>query len=161
VTLEDELIKVAPKAERITIGSHRVYRFQVSTPACTFVSVAKTYASGSMIELTARDSFADDLAQQLLDHADTLELGDREADWIRVYPFEYSLPRRFNSIVVVPPLIAKRFDHQSEALSLVTFWVLPAFASEFRDGDSAKRFWHQLYRKDSFRVHVTNWNRLE
>jgi hypothetical protein len=159
LSIQAELLRVEPEIQRIELGSHSVYRFETVTPAHTFVSIIKLRDSGSIIQLTARDSFAERLALHLLDHTDKLECDDRASDSVRVQPTECPHPWKFDTIVVVPPPIAKRFEHQSEILTGATFWVVPAFSGEFKDGDNGKTFSHQLGRKDGWRVHVIDWSR--
>lgn len=159
MSIEFELAQIEPNAKQVRLGSHSVYRFQTVTPAHTFISVIKPENSGKVIQLTARDSFADTLAQHLLDQMDKIDLGDQASECIRVHPFACPDPWKFDVVVVAPPLVAKRFEHQSKALSRATFWIVPAFSQEFRDKDSDKTFWHQLGRKDGWRVHVIDWNR--
>lgn len=157
--IEAELLRVEPNAERFQLGSHDIYRFQTVTPAHTYSSIIKSKDSGSLIQLTARDSFDERLAVHLLDQVDELELGDRADNWVRVHPTAFPDPWKFEVIVVVPPPVASRFRHQSEILSSLTFWILPAVSGEFKDGDNSETFQHQLGRKDGWRIHPINWSR--
>jgi hypothetical protein len=159
MTVESELLRIEPEAQQIMLGDHKVYRSQRVTPAHTFASIVKATSASELIQLVARDSYADSLAQHLLDEAGKAELEDRSSERLRVSASAFPDPWKFDAVVVVPPLIAKRFEHRSNLLSLATFWVVPAFAQEFKDGESGKAFWHQLGRKDGWRVHVVDWNR--
>lgn len=57
------------------------------------------------------------------------------------------------------PCVAKRFEHESPALMRVTYWIVPAFDGEFDDGADGATFWHQLRRKDGWKLEVIRWDR--
>lgn len=119
--VESELLRTEAEAQRIMLGDHDVYRFQNVTPAHTFVSIVKAAPAGKLVQVVARDSYADSLAQHLLDQAEEAELEDGSSEHLRVFASVFPDPWKFDSVVVVPPLIAKRFEHRSTVLSLATF----------------------------------------
>ncbi|WP_439631842.1 hypothetical protein [Gemmata sp.] len=156
--LASTLREVRPDVAVDIVGGQEVFRFRQVTPAHTFEAVVKD-VGGRMIELTARDSFDERLAAFLLDTAADVGLPGPRARTIRVVAAEFPPPWEFGAVVVVPPVIAKRFEHESAVLRRVTYWVLPAFAGEFTDGADGSAFWHQLERKDGWRSVVVRWDR--
>src|SRR5262249_49033332 len=111
------------------------------------------------IELTTRDSFDEVLARLILDRVEVQHLPTHGSGKIRVVPVEFPEPWGFDCLVIVPPRVAGRFRHRSKQLRVATYWVGPAFRGEFEDGDSGDEFWHQIYRKDGWRVVVVRWDR--
>src|SRR5262245_23760692 len=138
--LDAELLAVYPEATQSALGRHRVLRYRDETPAHTYERVFRNIDDALLIELTASDSFDDSLACCLLDHVDRVQLPPQESDKIRVAPADLPSPSRFDCVVIAPPKVANRFEHQSERLQRLTYWVLPAFQGEFKDGDDAKAF---------------------
>jgi hypothetical protein len=155
-----ELQLAWPDAELGVLGQHAVYRHRDVTPAHRYAAAVKLVAGGRLLELTARDSFDDRLAALLLDCEDEGRLPAVGSAAIRVTAAEFPKPWGFECVVVVPPKIAERFDHQSALLKRVTYWVVPAFAYEFRDGEGADGFWQQLRRRDGWAVSVVRWDRV-
>lgn len=153
-----EVQNVVPAAAEAVVGRHGVVRFTRTTPAHRFEAVLAE-VGGRLIELTARDSYDERLAEFLLDRAAEIDLPGPRARSIRVAPAEYPAPWAFTAVVIVPPAIAQRFEHESAALSRVTYWVVPAFDGEFADGAAGDVFWHQLQRKDGWRSDVIRWDR--
>ena len=156
--LATTLREVQPDVAVGIVGGHEVFRFQQVTPAQTFEAVVKE-VDGRLIELTARDSFDERLAAFLLDMAAQVGLPGPRARTIRVAAAQFPPPWEFGAVVVVPPVVAKRFEHESTALQRVTYWVVPAFAGEFTNGADGAAFWHQLGRKDGWRSVVVRWDR--
>jgi hypothetical protein len=157
--IEAELKSVHPSATASMIGHHRIYWFSDETPMHKFDSVLVATAREKLIELTARDSYDECVARSMLDCVDGRELPSLGSDQIEVIPAQFPAPVEFDVILIVPPRIARRFEHQSDVLQAVTYWVLPAFSGEFVDGASGKEFWHQLYRKDGWKIPVIQWDR--
>lgn len=154
-----ELKRLHSEAAPGLIGKHKICRFRTVTPAHTFECVIKKVRGGRLIELTARDSFDAKLAKFLFDQAENMELLGMRAKTIRVAEAEFPDPWPFEVIVVVPPDVAKRFEHQSTSLSRATYWLLPAFEGEFADRADAAAFWHQINRKGGWRSVVVDWDR--
>jgi hypothetical protein len=157
--LVSELLKVRPGAARVMMGQHEAFRLHDETPAHEFDSVIKLLDGPRLIELTARDSFDDRLAGFLLDRIAEQALPGLRSGRIRVLSARFPETWAFECIVVVPPTIAGRFEHESSRLRRVTYWVVPAFANEFRDGEGAEAFWYQIGRKDGWNVPVIRWDR--
>jgi hypothetical protein len=154
-----ELMKVWPEATKGVLGSHEVYRYQDETPAHKYEAIIKPVPGPRLIELTARDGFDDSLAAFLLDRVEEAELPALGSDKVRVVAATFPKPWSFECVVVVPPKIAARFEHQSSRLKRITYWVVPAFAYEFRDGESGEGFWLQVRRRDGWNVSVVRWSR--
>ena len=57
----------------------------------------------------------------------------------------------FDTIAIVPPRIARRFEAESAKLKRVTYWVLPAYAGEFRNGAGPEEFWGSVGAEMAFR----------
>jgi hypothetical protein len=114
---------------------------------------------GRLIELTARDSYDERLAAFLLNAVIRVGLPGVRSFKVRVVGAEYPPPWEFDDIVIVPPAIARRFDHESAALRRVTYWVVPAFGGEFADGDEGGAFWRRIRRNDGWHVMVVRWDR--
>lgn len=156
--LEVELLAVRPDARKATLGRHGVFRYRDSTPAHTFDSALARTPAGWLAELTARDSWDEGLAQFLLDLAGQHPLPSTPQR-ITVIPAQFPAPWPFDCVVVVPPAIAGRFEHESDQLRLSTHWVFPAYQGEFNHQDDGEQFWHQVYRKDGWRSVVVRWDR--
>jgi hypothetical protein len=154
-----ELLVVRPDAAATTLGGHEVFRVRDETPAHRFESVIKRLDGSRLIELTARDSFDARLAKFLLDRAAEVELPTRGSVTIRVFPIRFPARWTFECVVVAPPRVAKRFEHESVSLRRATYWVVPAFQGEFDDRAGGDAFWHQLGRKDGWRSVVVRWDR--
>jgi hypothetical protein len=157
--LEAELLTVHPGASHGRLGKHQLWRFQVKTPAHTFESIVKRLDERCLVELTARDSFDESLAVAILDRLEGQQLPTHASNKLRIVPVHFPKPWQFDCLVIVPPRVAGRFGHQSKRLRLATYWAIPAFQGEFEDGASGKEFWHQLYRKDGWRVVAVRWDR--
>ena len=153
------LIAVEPAAREAAIGRHGVLRYSTKTPAHTFESVLLVLDDSRVLQLVARDSFDDALAAFLLDQlvANRQALDDEAA--LTVFAASFPEPWTFDCVVVAPPTIAKRFDGRSGYLRERVYWAFPAFRDEFSPDDGAKEFWHQLGRKDGWRIHVVDWRR--
>ena len=136
MSLEAELFTTEPSTQTLALGSHQVFRFENVTPAHTFVSIVKFCTPAIPVQLISRDSFSELLATFLLDQVDEFGLPDDPGpiDRIHVRSATFPAPWKFETIVLVPPSIAQRFVHKSEALQNATWWALPAFAPEFNDG---------------------------
>ena len=154
-----ELMEVWPETTRVVLGKHEAFRHQFDTPAHQYASVLKLIEGPRFIELTARDSFDDRLAEFLLDGIDGRRLPGLRSGRIRVFAVKFPVPWPFECIVVAPPAIARRFEHESVPLRRVTYRVVPAFAWEFRDGEAGETFWHQIRRRDGWNVSVIRWGR--
>jgi hypothetical protein len=154
-----ELMKVWPEASQGALSSHSIFRHHDETPAHKFESIVKRLPDARLLELTARDSFDDRLATFLLDSVDVEQLPAIGSGKIRVIAVKFPKMWSFDCVVVVPPKIARRFDYQSARLKRITYWVVPVFAFEFRDGEGDKDFWHQINRKDGWNVSVIRWDR--
>lgn len=154
-----ELKELWPDASQGVLGSHDVLRHRDETPAHKFESVIKLVSDKRLVELTARDSFDDVLGTFLLDSIEEAELPALGSKRICVYATNFPNPWSFECVVVVPPKIAERFDHESARLKRMTYWVVPAFAYEFRHGEGGDGFWCQMRRRDGWRVDVMNWHR--
>jgi hypothetical protein len=148
-----------PGARLLALGKHEVFRHHDDTPAHKYEFVIKFFDGPCLIELSARDSFDERLAEFLLDNMDGRELPGLHSARIRVFAARFPEPWPFECIVVVPPRIAKRFEHQSGRLERVTYWVVPSFAWEFRDGEDGEGFWSQIERRDGWNVSVIRWDR--
>ncbi len=159
MSLLRELKKARPDAIRLKLDSHSVYRFDDVTPAHTHVSILKLRNPKWIVQLTSRDSYCDDLAIFLLEQIDRLKMNNLYPDRLSVTNVTYPAPWKFETVVVVPPLIWNGFKNKSAALTAATFWAVPAFASDFLDGNDGKAFRHQLCRKDGWRIHPIDWNR--
>ena len=157
--LQAELVRVAPTAKSLKIGSHEVYQYSRITPAHEFTGIVNFQRSRRTLELIARDSFSEHLATEVLDKTQDHGLSDLDGNSIRVNSTTFSAPYQFDSIVIVPPPIAKRFVHESDLLSRSIYWIFPAYQAEFEDGADYEAFWHQIQRKDGWRVHPIDWNR--
>jgi hypothetical protein len=157
--LVGELLRVWPDAAPARLGEHDVFRYRYETPAHKFESVVKFVDGPRVIELTARDSFDQRLARFLLDAAAGLDLPALGSGRVRVAAAQFPAGWPFECVVVAPPRVARRFDHQSARLRRVTYWVLPAFAGDFRAGEHGEEFWHQVYRKDGWGVTPVRWDR--
>jgi hypothetical protein len=155
-----ELMKVWPDVAPARLGKHDVFRHREETPAHNYESVVKVVDGERLIELTARDRFDGELAAFVLDTMDGQELPVLGSGRIRVIAARFPQPWRLECIVVVPPPIAKRFDHQSARLRRITYWIIPAFAGEFRNGEDGDAFWHQIHRKDGWNVSPIRWDRV-
>ena len=153
------LREIRPELTVATLGSYPVVRWSTATPAHSFESVISDWSEGRFVELTARDSFDERLAEFLLDQLAEVDLAILHPDKIKVLRAVFPERWLFKAIVLVPPAIAKRFEHESETLQRVTYWAVPAFDGEFADLADGSTFWHQLYRKDGWRSVVVNWNR--
>jgi len=154
-----ELMEVWPEATNGVLGSHDVYRYQDETPAHKYETVIKPLSGPRLVEVTSRDGFDDGFAAFLLDSVVEAKLPALGSGKIRVFATNFPKPWSFECVVVVPPKIAARFDHQSARLKRLTYWVVPAFAYEFRDGEDGDGFWHQVRRRDGWNVSVIRWNR--
>lgn len=154
-----ELAKVWPDATKGVLGSHRIYRQRDETPAHKFESVIKPLPGPRLLQLVARDGFDDGLAAFLLDCIDEANLPGLASKKLRVFAAEFPESWPFECVVIVPPKIAERFDNESARLKRITYWVVPAFAYEFRNGENKDGFWYQLYRKDGWNVTVVRWHR--
>jgi hypothetical protein len=154
-----KLQKVHPEGMEAVLGEHRVFRFATTTPAHVFKSAAKSVRGGRLVEVTARDGFDERLAAFLLDQVELAKLPPLQSETIRVIPAAFPPPWRFDSVVLVPPRIANRFEHESKVLRRVTYWVLPAFEGEFADGADGEAFWRQIRRKDGRHSPVVDWAR--
>jgi hypothetical protein len=154
-----ELMKVRPETTTGQLRSHDVLRHQDVTPAHKYDSILKLVSGSRLIELTARDYFDVKLATFLLDCVEASSLQALGSDKIRVFSAKFPKPWSFECVVVVPPKIAKRFEHESIRLKRITYWVLPSFAFEFRDGESGDGFWHQVKRRDGWNIDVIDWSR--
>jgi len=155
------LQEIQPDGTTAVLGRHQVFHFRTLTPAHTFESVVKDVGSGRLVELTARDSFDERLAEFLLDQVEKLVLPGLFTRTIRVVPTVFPAPWLFDALVVTPPRVAKRFEHQSAVLQRVTYWVVPAFDGEFADRADVAEFWHELDRKDGRRSVVVRWDRSQ
>jgi hypothetical protein len=148
-----------PDAKHTNLGKHDVYEYEGATPAHSYVYVLKLLSTGRAIELTARDSYDRPLANFMLDQLQGVTLPKKSSTTITVRQADFGAQSEFQCLVIVPPKVARRFEHESEVLMPITYWVVPAIAGEFEDGGSAEDFYHQLYRKDGWKVHVVQWNR--
>jgi hypothetical protein len=157
--VSSELIKVWPDATRCLLSSHEVFRHRDEVPAHKYEALIKPMAGPRLIIVTARDSFDDRLAVFLLDCADEGRLPALGSAKIAVIAAKFPKPWSFECVVVVPPKIAGRFDHQSAQLKRITYWVVPAFAFEFRNGEDGDGFWIQIRRRDGWKVDVMRWDR--
>jgi hypothetical protein len=102
---------------------------------------------------------AEDVRFPILDQLQGQQLPTRGSGKIRVVPVRFPKGCKFDSLVIVPPRVASRFEHQCKRLRLATYWIEPAYHGEFQDGANGKEFWHQVYRKDGWRVVVVRWDR--
>src|SRR5690348_13348529 len=113
-------MEVWPEAMRGMLGRHDVFRHRNETPAHKYEAVVKPVDGPRLIELTARDSFDDGLATFLLDTVVGRELPALGSGRLRVFPAKFPKPWSFECVVVVPPKIAGRFDHESARLKRIT-----------------------------------------
>ncbi len=157
--LELALQEVHREGKSVTLGRHRVFRFRTSTPAHVFESLVMQFDDRRLVELTSRDGFDERLAVFLLDEVADLKLPAISSTTIQVAAATFPKPWSFDAVVIVPPSVANRFEHQSPVLRRVTYWVVPAFDGEFADGADGVEFWHQLGRKDGWRSVVVQWDR--
>lgn len=153
------LLKVHPEGVESTIGKHRVFRFTMSSVAYLFKSAVKSVENGRLVEMIARDNLDERLGGFLLDQIEASKLPALTSETIRVIPAAFPTPWRFDCVVLVPPRIANRFEHESPVLRRITYWVFPAFEGEFVDGANGETFWHQIHRKDGRHVSVLDWTR--
>jgi hypothetical protein len=142
-----------------TLGSHAVYHHQDHTPAHCYDSLICPLANQGLLELCSRDSFDETLATFLLDCVTGTDLPALGSKRIGVLAARFPRPWPFECVVVVPPRTAERFDHLSRRLKRVTYWAAPAFAYEFRDGESGESFWYQIRRRDGWQVDLISWHR--
>lgn len=154
-----DLLRLHEEGKLSSFGNYRVFQFQIETPAHSFESVVSELGDGRLVELTARDSYDSRLAEFLLDKAHRVELPGMRARTIRVIPSTFPAPWQFDCFVIVPPTLAKRFEHESVVLQRATYWIVPAFIGEFVDRADSKAFWHQLRRKDGWKSVVIRWDR--
>jgi hypothetical protein len=159
MSLLRELKKIRPETIKLKLGQHSVYRYDDVTPAHRYVSILKLRNRKWIVQLNSRDSYCDALAIFLLNQTDRLQMNNLHPDRLTVTNVTFPAPWKFQTVVVVPPLIWKGFENKSVALTAATFWFVPAFASDFLDGIDGKVFWHQLRRKDGWRIHPIDWNR--
>lgn len=152
------LHRVRPDGEVVAVGGHQAFRYRTATPAHTYHSVVAA-VGGRLVELTARDSFDEQLAVFLLDTVAGLTLPGPRSRFIRVFPADFPVPWSFSAVVVVPPVVARRFEHESPALRRIVYWSVPAFDGEFADRTDGAAFWHQIRRKDGWRSVVVRWDR--
>src|SRR5262245_28828147 len=117
------LRELHPNLTPATLGGHDVFHFRTVTAADVFESVVGDIGGGRLAELTARDSFHKRLAGFLLDRVAEVDLPGLQARTIRVLPVTFPRPWRFESVVVAPPRVAKRFEHESAALRRITYWA--------------------------------------
>jgi hypothetical protein len=157
--LLSELKEVWPEAVPGRLGANEVFLHHLDTPAHSYDSVIKFIDGPRLIELTARDSFDPELARFLLDQVGGPELPALGSRRIRVLSSKFPDPWPFECIVIVPPRIAKRFENESARLRRITYWVVPTFAAEFRDGEDGDAFWRQIYRRDGWNFCVVRWDR--
>ncbi len=150
---------VRSKGMECNVGGKSVFRYTISTPAHKFESVIADMGSGRLVELTARDSFDDRLAAFLLARLAKCEPPGLRSKTIRVINTPFPEPWSFSAVVIVPPIVAKRFEHESAVLQKRTYWAVPAFDGEFADMADGASFWHELGRKDGWRIVVVRWNR--
>jgi hypothetical protein len=155
-----ELMKFWPETTRAALGKHQVFRHTREVPAHKYESVIKALDGPRLIELTARDSFDDRLAKFLLDSLKPQDLPAPSSRRIQVFAATFPKPWSFECTVVVPPKIAQRFEHESVRLKRITYWIVPAFAFEFRDGEDGDGFWLQIRRRDGWNVSVIRWDRF-
>jgi len=159
--LDAILLGIRPGLTVETLGRHAVIRSKDATPAHSFESVFSDAGDRRLVELTTRDSFNPRLAEFLLDQLSAVNLAALDPNKIKVLRAIFPEPWLFEAIVLVPPAIAKRFEHESETLQRITYWALPAFDGEFADSADGSTFWHQLTRKDGWKSVVVNWNRSQ
>jgi hypothetical protein len=153
------IMVVEPAARDATIGRHRVLRYCTKTAAHTFESVLLVLDDSRVIQLVARDSFHDDLAGFLLDQVVENPPALCDGGTLSVLPAVFPEPWTFDCVVAAPPTIAKRFDGRCDYLRQRVYWAFPAFRGEFSPSDGFEEFWHQLGRKDGWRIHIVNWRR--
>ena len=153
------IVIVEPAAQETAIGRHRVFRYVTKTPAHTFESVLLVQNDSRLLQLIARDSFDDSLASFLLDQLVEHPEAVLDGEALTVTAVTFPAAWAFDCIVVVPPRVAKRYEGRSDYLRERVYWAFPAFCGEFLPGDGSKEFWHQLGRKDGWRIHVIDWRR--
>lgn len=157
--VRDELLKVDAQGVFGHLGHHEVFSYATVTPAHRFAYSVKIFDESHVVLVVARDSWSDDLASWLLDQAPRSHLPDPSSTRLRVLVLRSPEPWPFETVVILPPIVAERFKDRSATLAAATYWVFPAFSSEFTDGDPGGHFWHQIGRKDGWRIHVVVWNR--
>ncbi len=108
-----ELKTVWDECSEDVLGSHSVLRYRTETPAHKFESVVKLLPGPRLIEVTSRDGFDDQLAAFLLDFMDAKPLPSLSSNRIRVFATKFPSPWKFECVVIVPPKIARRFEHES------------------------------------------------
>jgi len=158
-----DLLKVFRREQwdacEVPVGRHTVLTYDLVTPRETVKAVV--WAGGPrLFHMSARNSYSDQVAERILNCAESLHLRVPDAGKIAVIPVDFSPVANFDNIVVVAPEV-DLFAHLSEALRKAIYLVAPAHKSEFTDGMSAKDFRHQIGRKDGWRVYIYRWNRLE
>ena len=156
---KQELRRVWPDCEHVTLGDHQVFFREYRVPAHEYHAVLKLLEFQHAIELTARDSYDAALAEQLLDQTERISTEHFCKPGITVFDHQFDLPYTFSSVVFVPPSIAQPFKTESEQLNRNTAWFFPAYEGEFADGESSKDFWHHLRRRDDKQISVIRWDR--
>jgi hypothetical protein len=155
--LEQEFRRLEPDATQVTLGRHKVWKWQTVGPAYPFTSLLLLQTNIRAIEVTGRQGYSDDLATRLLDFISSWEGFDVEAKTITVLPWRRS-QKSFDQVGVAPPLVAHRFQYQSKVLERVCFWVFPCFSGEFKTGQDAAEFDATLWHFGE--VHVVEWDRV-
>lgn len=139
------------------LGEHAVLRYTVETSSYVLECVVLVVDEQWIVHMAAEDSFNSDVARIALDQVKHVDLS---SPTVSVVATDYSPHAQFTHTTFAPPAI-QLFDHLSEEMRSRVILAAPSYASEFKDGMSAKDFRHQTGRKDGWRVRVYRWDRAE
>lgn len=154
--LLQELRRLEPDAQQVSLGSHKVWMWQTVVPAFTFNNILLLASDEMAVEIKARTGFSTDLAKGLLDVVVPWKGFDTQAKTITVLPWSRS-PHRFDQAVIAPPVVARCFQHQSEILQRACFWAFPSYSGEFKSGQNEGELDATIRRAGE--VHVVEWDR--
>ena len=89
--LLQELRRLEPDAQQVSLGSHKVWMWQTVVPAFTFNNILLLASDERAIEIKARTGFSTELAKGLLDVVVRWEGFEAQAKTITVLPWPRSL----------------------------------------------------------------------
>jgi hypothetical protein len=156
--LEQELLRIEPEASRMQIGNHAVLHYRTVVPAFSFDTVFRTVGK-SALEVCARSGFSFDIAQRVLDFAIERMPESLRSDAITVLDgFDCARPG-FETVILVPPAIARRYETSGSAkLADATIWAIPGYRCELQDGHSREDF-EFCYSNRGAKIKVVEWDR--
>jgi hypothetical protein len=157
MSLEQEFLAIEPDARPVMLCGMDALHYQTIVPAHTFDTIFAPVQPSTALELVARSGFSINVAEAVLAFVLRAGFTASNGDAITVLDGFHTSHYRFDTVVCVPPQIARRYDAKSKSLADATTWVFPGYSCEFANGQCGADFWFAIGK--GARISVVVWDR--